>query len=234
MRRKRWSVSYSPLLGVAETRGDAAFAPVDEATEQHGAVTLPGAGRAQQRRSNRIDRRHVWMAALLFGANLQEVSAKVCEETPPPPFFGVYLAFACLSRVCLGKSSTTLLKLVKESEKRERLSHLERRDRARQPEKKRSVYEFSLCLSQACLGQKIVFIYKWLQRPFSHRVLLRSEDIIRRPIELDGVGAQHVTQDWQDVEVFEIVVVLRPAETPCASAFPCMFIPSLSWQMIVL
>ena len=60
------------------------------------------------------------------------------------------------------------------------------------------------------------------------RALLRSEDIIRRPIELDGVGAQHVTQHRQDVEVFEIVVVLRPAETPCFSAFPYMFVPSLS------
>jgi hypothetical protein len=33
--------------------------------------------------------------------------------------------------------------------------------------RKTSFFEFSLCLSRACLGKMIVFIYKWLKKPFS-------------------------------------------------------------------
>jgi hypothetical protein len=34
--------------------------------------------------------------------------------------------------------------------------------------RKRSVFEFSLCLSQACLDKMSVLIYKWLKRTVSH------------------------------------------------------------------
>jgi hypothetical protein len=39
--------------------------------------------------------------------------------------------------------------------------------KAQKPEasvRKTSFFEFSLCLSRACLGKMIVFIYKWLQK----------------------------------------------------------------------
>ena len=32
------------------------------------------------------------------------------------------------------------------------------------PEEKRSFFEFFLCLSRACLGKIIIFIYKWLKK----------------------------------------------------------------------
>jgi hypothetical protein len=35
------------------------------------------------------------------------------------------------------------------------------RDQVKTPEEKRSFFEFSLCLSRACLGKMFVFIYKW-------------------------------------------------------------------------
>jgi hypothetical protein len=37
------------------------------------------------------------------------------------------------------------------------------------PARKRPFFEFSLCLSRACLGKMLVFIYKWLKKwRFSH------------------------------------------------------------------
>jgi hypothetical protein len=33
------------------------------------------------------------------------------------------------------------------------------------PSTKRAFFEFSLCLSRACLGKKMTFTYKWLQKP---------------------------------------------------------------------
>jgi hypothetical protein len=39
------------------------------------------------------------------------------------------------------------------------------------PAIKRSAFEFSLCLSRACLGKKIAFTHKWLKKPFLHRPL---------------------------------------------------------------
>jgi hypothetical protein len=30
---------------------------------------------------------------------------------------------------------------------------------------KRAYLEFSLCLSRACLGKKMIFMYKWLKKP---------------------------------------------------------------------
>jgi hypothetical protein len=36
--------------------------------------------------------------------------------------------------------------------------------RQHRPARKRSVFDFSLCLSRACLGKKITFIYQWLKK----------------------------------------------------------------------
>jgi hypothetical protein len=50
---------------------------------------------------------------------------------------------------------------------------LQRRLRIQQPcTKRRSHFEFSLCLSRACLGKMFVFISKWRKKwRFSHRCL---------------------------------------------------------------
>jgi hypothetical protein len=46
-----------------------------------------------------------------------------------------------------------------------------------------SVFEFFLCLSRACLGKMIIFIYKWLKTPFSH--LPRGEfAVTKRPVSM--------------------------------------------------
>ena len=42
--------------------------------------------------------------------------------------------------------------------------HLWMRVVAHTPIRKRSVFKFSLCLSRACRGKKIIFIYEWLKR----------------------------------------------------------------------
>jgi hypothetical protein len=44
------------------------------------------------------------------------------------------------------------------------------------------LFEFSLCLSRACLGKKIVFIYNWRKEwRFSHRVNQQRIDDIPAP-----------------------------------------------------
>ena len=45
----------------------------------------------------------------------------------------------------------------------------------RLPSTKRAFFEFSLCLSRACLGQMFVYIYKWLKiAVFSYLALMSS------------------------------------------------------------
>jgi hypothetical protein len=53
---------------------------------------------------------------------------------------------------------------------------VERREAAR----KRPFFEFSLCLSRACLGKKMNFIYKWLKKP------------VFSPAEVCGIAQQRV------------------------------------------
>jgi hypothetical protein len=43
-------------------------------------------------------------------------------------------------------------------------------------EKTASFFEFSLCLSRACLGKMIVFIYKWLKNAGFRREGRRQPD----------------------------------------------------------
>ena len=38
-------------------------------------------------------------------------------------------------------------------------------------------FEFSLCLSRACLGKMIIFIYKWLKNAVFRRVGFRKSEI---------------------------------------------------------
>jgi hypothetical protein len=45
------------------------------------------------------------------------------------------------------------------------------------PSTKRAFFEFSLCLSRACLGKMMHFIYKWLKKP----VFLPLDDFEFKP-----------------------------------------------------
>jgi hypothetical protein len=72
-----------------------------------------------------------------------------------------------------------------------------------QAARKRAFFEFSLCLSRACLGKKMTFICKWLKSPFSHRylraetgepaseVLMHGTDSQKYEIECSGKGGDH-------------------------------------------
>ena len=52
------------------------------------------------------------------------------------------------------------------------------------PSRKRHFFEFSLCLSRACLGKMMTFIYKWRKKcrfsPFSHLTLMKFDDLTRQ------------------------------------------------------
>ena len=70
-------------------------------------------------------------------------------------------------------------------------------------------FEFSLCLSRACLGKIMHFIYKWLKNGrFPYRVVEEA----RRAVVVALFAAAEI----------------MPAENPFPSTFPT-FVPSLSW-----
>ena len=76
----------------------------------------------------------------------------------------------------------------------------------------RSVFEFSLCLSRACLGKKIIFIYEWLKKT----VFLPGRPCARYP------GAPETPAPFgRKIESqTPLLLVEFPGET---------FVPSLSW-----
>eukprot|EP01046_Picozoa_sp_COSAG06_P059344 COSAG06_NODE_12245_length_1404_cov_1.298084_1_plen_114_part_00 len=84
-------------------------------------------------------------------------------------FGGVFPMF--VPRACLGKMIFSMEKVDKKcrlltlrpSYRCLRLRPLVEEDRSNLYSK-RTLFEFSLCLSRACLGKKIVFIYKWRQK----------------------------------------------------------------------
>ena len=67
--------------------------------------------------------------------------------------------------------------------------------------KRHLFFEFSLCLSRACLGKMFVFMYKW-----------RKNAVFSYPL-----GAERIVEAEKTVALFW-------------SAFP-IFVPSLSWQI---
>ena len=73
-----------------------------------------------------------------------------------------------------------------------------------------TLFEFSLCLSRACLGKMIVFIYKWYKNGVSD--LGRCD----QKISFDGRKPRENASSAYKT-------------APYLSAFP-MFVPSLSWQ----
>eukprot|EP01046_Picozoa_sp_COSAG06_P000243 COSAG06_NODE_7_length_38054_cov_37.302569_5_plen_211_part_00 len=81
------------------------------------------------------------------------------------------------------------------------------------PARKRAFFEFSLCLSRACLGKKMTFVYKWRKSPFSY------QNVSNPPVASGNSAA----------------IAVKHNTTPLHfSTFrPYAFVPSLSWQMIV-
>jgi hypothetical protein len=59
----------------------------------------------------------------------------------------------------------------------------------KQVRKTASFFEFSLCLSRACLGKMIVFIYKWLKMPFFAGTERRNRSTILRKKPVDHFAA---------------------------------------------
>ena len=92
------------------------------------------------------------------------------EKKTGRPFL-VELPYVCLSRACLGKCLAVMSQgSITWHRKEEDAFFLPAGCRAAcrlcpkaPPEKMAAFFEFSLCLSRACLGKKIALIYKWLK-----------------------------------------------------------------------
>ena len=59
--------------------------------------------------------------------------------------------------------------------------------------RKRAFFEFSLCLSRACLGKMFTFIDKWLKKPVSYleeevRLRAKAAGLLRHPFEIQKNG----------------------------------------------
>jgi len=84
-----------------------------------------------------------------FSAAPQRVVAHNPAGRAAPPSRRTYLIGAILRRQCVGDAAT-----------------------------KRSFFEFSLCLSRACLGEKSILMYKWLKKTvFSPAVVPRRRAV---------------------------------------------------------
>jgi hypothetical protein len=79
-------------------------------------------------------------------------------------------------------------------------------------EKRHSFFEFSLCLSRACLGKIIVSVYKWLKMAVFRRQEAQLHPCVPVRLHADGVAGRR-----------------RVGSGLFLSAFPAMFAPSLSW-----
>jgi membrane-associated HD superfamily phosphohydrolase len=67
--------------------------------------------------------------------------------------------------------------------------------------KRRSFFEFSLCLSRACVGKMIVFIYKWLKNAVFRR------EVMRLTLMLNGIETSF--SKLRDASAVEIALMER-------------------------
>jgi hypothetical protein len=123
----------------------------------------------------------------------------------------------CLSRACLDKmiivASNGIAKDVRVSH---RASSYPTQRSCRGPAENGIVFEFSLCLSRACLGKIMHFIYKWLKKcRFPHQ-FVDSDKVCPVPLE-----------ELPRLEALVDACRNRKVSFP---SFP-MFVPTLSWQM---
>jgi hypothetical protein len=146
----------------------------------------------------------------LFGSSLLQIQSPFRAKRPgfiqfPLPVVSLYTR----SRACLGKASGFF----------EKAHILFGSHRSCTPARKRvSFVMLSLCLSRACLGKKIICIYKWRKKPvFSPRAAHTAE--------CSGAAASAVA-------VKKAAYTRRPCLHLSALSFSLICVLSLSWQTI--
>ena len=78
-------------------------------------------------------------------------------------------------------------------------------DETVQVRKTASFFEFSLCLSRACLGKMIVFIYKWLKNAVFRR------EVMRLTLMLNGIETSF---ERLGTDNFPAAIQLPPLPSP--------------------
>eukprot|EP01046_Picozoa_sp_COSAG06_P024130 COSAG06_NODE_1950_length_7997_cov_37.784882_8_plen_178_part_00 len=136
--------------------------------------------------SKALRRSSTALPSLPISSACQPSQAPPTVRIQDPPFLPFFFSRHCLSRACLGKSSFLFLELSKTTHGKpcdhccccrcprvaEQAVGESRRPLCRLLVRKTaSFFEVSLCLSRACLGKMIVFIYKWLKKAVFRRQL---------------------------------------------------------------